>query len=354
MKEIRGCADLVCTNEYMNKKKVKNFSRNALYAISKIGCGTYLGDTDKKTDLMYKNAIEYAISNGVNIIDTAINYRGMRSEVIVGEVLKELILKKIIKRSEIIVATKGGYLPADFRKNNQKESLEKSVQEERIAFFENNILPNINYDKDYMQGIINRGNTLSKDIIKLLFEESKKNLGLETIDLYYLHNPEYTKAEIGEELFYEKLYETFLYLEEQIENGSLKYYGISTYGGFIVDEDKAEYLSLEKIMYTAEKAGGFNNNLKFIQLPFNKDMRNAGILKNQKIQDKIYTTLEAAKKLNLNVMTNISLNQGKSFPKYSSEDMIKFLIDNKNICSAMIGMKNINNVEKNLKLILEK
>ncbi|WP_410506244.1 hypothetical protein ACER0A_010580 [Haloimpatiens sp. FM7315] len=44
--------------------------------------------------MQYKEAIKKAITEGINLVDTAINYRGMRSELVVKDAIKELIEEK--------------------------------------------------------------------------------------------------------------------------------------------------------------------------------------------------------------------------------------------------------------------
>lgn len=349
---IKGYAMLEDTKNYITKKLVKKVSINELYGLSSIGCGTYLGFPSREIDLQYKEAIELAVTKGINLIDTAINYRGMRSEVLVGEILKELICENKIKRSEIIIATKGGYLPPDYRNSVVQEDYVDNIKEHREKFFREKISSKINYDENKIQNILNIGNSIEKEIIELLFCESRKNLNVETIDIYYLHNPEVSKAVMGDENFYKELKRTFLFLENKVKEGKLKYYGIATYPGFIVDKNKKEYLSLERISEIAKEVGGEENHFKFIQLPFNKGMDDASKIKNQIVKGKRVTPLEAAYKLKIKVMTNVSLGKGKYFDKYSCDDMIKYLADNDKVCSSMIGMKRVSNVEKNLESIL--
>src|SRR5438270_693356 len=80
--------------------------------LSSIGIGTYLGEADEESDRRYTEAIARAVELGVNVIDTAANYRFQRSERSVAAALKELIARGFA-RDEIIVCTKGGYLPFD-------------------------------------------------------------------------------------------------------------------------------------------------------------------------------------------------------------------------------------------------
>ncbi|HEX9418723.1 MAG TPA: aldo/keto reductase, partial [Methylomirabilota bacterium] len=56
-------------------------------ALSSIGAGTYLGPDDDATDAQYEAAIERAIESGINVVDSAVNYRGQRSERAVGRAL---------------------------------------------------------------------------------------------------------------------------------------------------------------------------------------------------------------------------------------------------------------------------
>lgn len=67
--------------------------------LSSIGVGTYLGEADDYTDyLMYDGIKTSVLSGGVNHIDTAPNYRYMKSERTVGRVLTTLDNKYGISR----------------------------------------------------------------------------------------------------------------------------------------------------------------------------------------------------------------------------------------------------------------
>src|ERR1700675_1278737 len=81
--------------------------------LSSIGIGTYLGEPDDATDAAYGEALVAAVALGTNVIDTAINYRAQRSERVVGMALAALIAEGELRRDEIVVCTKGGYIPFD-------------------------------------------------------------------------------------------------------------------------------------------------------------------------------------------------------------------------------------------------
>src|SRR5688572_28980532 len=80
---------------------------------SSIGIGTYLGECDDSDDAKYAAALRTAIASGINVIDTSINYRCQRSERTVGAVLRDAIASGGATRDELIVCTKGGYVPMD-------------------------------------------------------------------------------------------------------------------------------------------------------------------------------------------------------------------------------------------------
>ena len=86
--------------------------QNNLY-LSSIGIGTYLGNANPETDLSYQSAINRAVQLGTNVIDTAANYRFQRSERTIGESLKVLTKALGYAREELVICTKGGYLPFD-------------------------------------------------------------------------------------------------------------------------------------------------------------------------------------------------------------------------------------------------
>ena len=84
---LSGYATAEGTKNYVNnavksKGKPADHFRvfDSLY-LSSMGIGTYLGELHKEDDQSMENAVYDSVkSGGVNVIDTAINYRAMRSE----------------------------------------------------------------------------------------------------------------------------------------------------------------------------------------------------------------------------------------------------------------------------------
>src|SRR3954454_4709287 len=85
--------------------------------LSSLGIGTYLGRDDAATDALYAASVRSALQRGLNVVDTAINYRNQRSERAVGAALRE----SGVARDGVVLCTKGGYIafegtrPADAR-----------------------------------------------------------------------------------------------------------------------------------------------------------------------------------------------------------------------------------------------
>lgn len=143
---------------------------------STIGIGTYLGKEDDKTDALYHDAIIEAVGQGCNVIDTAINYREMKSERVVGKAVRNLMKKHPEIREKLIVATKGGFIPGDI------ESGKKPSE-----FFQNRFVnKGIVSEEDIVKGC----HSLKPEFIHECVLMSLENLGIEYIDIYYIHNPE--------------------------------------------------------------------------------------------------------------------------------------------------------------------
>ncbi len=90
---IQGFATAEGTSDFATRSTAHkdNFRKIHELTLSNIGIGTYLGNPDLETDRQQKNAIKQSILQGINVIDTAINYRAQKSERTVGKAISELI-----------------------------------------------------------------------------------------------------------------------------------------------------------------------------------------------------------------------------------------------------------------------
>jgi len=92
---ISGYATAEKTNEFAQNSNANstNFNEFENLTLSNVGIGTYLGDPDNKTDELVTSAVKQSVESGINVIDTAINYRSQKAERSVGKAISELILK---------------------------------------------------------------------------------------------------------------------------------------------------------------------------------------------------------------------------------------------------------------------
>ena len=209
---------------------------------SSIGIGTYLGENDEPTDRNYEAAIQAALLGGINVIDTAVNYRFQRSERAVGQAISRLVASGQIRREEIVVATKGGYIT-----------------------FDGEVPPNPRawFDDTYVKsGIIGSGelvedsHCMAPKYLETMLEVSRANLGLETIDVYFLHNPEAQLPVVGREEFNRRVRQAFELFERKVAEGRIGAYGTATWNGFRGDPRNKDYLSLQDLVGIAAEVGG--------------------------------------------------------------------------------------------------
>lgn len=343
---IKGYATVKDTRKYFERKKIalEKTKSNNYFTSLPIAMGTFIGDFSDEDSRKYEESLTYGINKGVNFIDTAICYRGMRSEKDVGRVLQRLFTEKAdIKRNEIIISSKAGIIFGDI-----------SVPIRPIEYLENILIgegivkvEDINITEQFRH-------TLNPRFYEHAIEKSKENLGIDTIDIHYIHEPEASKSVMESEVFYSKLEKLFEFYESQVEKGNIVNYGMATWSAFITMENSKEYISLEKVVDIAKKVAGEKHHFKFIQLNYNKINTAANTLKNQKIKGKYYTAIEAANELGIITNINAPLNQMQKLneERYSVEEMLKFAIDTKGVYAAMVGNKQIQHLKDNMKIIL--
>jgi aryl-alcohol dehydrogenase-like predicted oxidoreductase len=338
-------------NAVKNKGKPADHFRvfDKLY-LSSIGMGTYLGKPDKKDDQSMENAVYNSIkSGGVNVVDTAINYRAMRSEKSVGRALLRLINDEIITRDQVFVSTKNGYITndGDYPEIDVMEYLQR-------MFISNGVMRADDISSGY--------NVLNPNYLKRCIDKSLANLHLATLDLVYVHNPfESWYEDVSREHFFQLLSKVFEAYEEYRTLGKIRYYGMATWTCFRVPPDSKEYLSLEQVIKTAEKVGGLERHgFRFIQLPYNLAYSEALLLRNQTVgMENNLTILEAAEKLKIGVFTSIPLFQGRllrtKIPDYGGltdqiSKLLQLVRSSPSVIAPLVGQKEPNHVEQNLKI----
>src|SRR5215217_2569945 len=210
--------------------------------LSSIGIGTYLGNPDEDTDLRYANAVVRAVQLGCNVIDSAANYRFQRSERSIGQALKTLAGEHGFARDELVICTKGGYLPFDGSPpRNVREYVNETFVKPGIASFDD---------------IVGGSHCMTPAYLQNQLEQSLRNMGVESVDVYYIHNPESQLDYVGEREFYDRLKLAFERLEQNRADGKLAHYGVATWNGFRVAPNSSDHHSLGRMVEIAREIGG--------------------------------------------------------------------------------------------------
>jgi aryl-alcohol dehydrogenase-like predicted oxidoreductase len=315
---------------------------------SSVGIGTYLGEADDATDAAYGNAVVAAVRGGFNVVDTAINYRLQRSERAIGAALKRLVSDGF-SREEVVLCTKAGFLtpdgtmPEDVNEYFSCEFLERGVfRPEDIAAGCHCMAPSYLADQ---------------------LERSRRNLGVECIDVFYLHNPETQLSEAPADEFRRRLREAFTFLESAVSAGRIGAYGLATWNAFREEPRAAGYLSLEGVAEIAREAGGHDHHLRFVQLPLNLAMPEALVRPNQVVAGKTMAMVQAARALKMTLVASASLLQGqltKNLPPYvgvalglkdDSALALQFTRSVPGVTIALVGMSQLEHVNTNLALV---
>lgn len=338
---IEGYAELSSTNKYFEKKKILPgvIRSTEWFSSLPIAMGTHLGDFSDSDSQKYIEAMLFGIENGINFIDTAINYRGMRSEKDVGKVLNEAIsIRKTVKREELVISTKCGLMLGDIT-----EGLRPST------YFETILAPLGIQEDDFNEVEGWDRHTLTPSFYEHAIIKSRINLNLETIDIHYIHIPEISRYALGEEVFYNRLRELFFFYEKQVSINNIRFYGLATEEAFLHDDNSKWYISLEKVCSVAEEVAGKTHHFRFLQLPYNMIERTVATKEYQKVLSNSMTVIEAANKLGIYIIVNMPLNLGKIEEGTTVNEMLHFATDESGVLAAMVGSKNQDHVLLNIK-----
>ena len=338
------------TERFAGKTAPGHFREQQHLLLSSIGIGTYLGNPDEATDANYTNTVVRAVQLGANVIDSAANYRFQRSERSIGRALKILANKHGIQRDELVICTKGGYLPFDGAPpRNICEYVNETFVKPGIASFD-----------DFVGG----SHCMTPAYLQNQLDQSLRNMDLDCVDVYYIHNPESQLEHVSEPDFYDRLRRAFERLEENRSQGKLAYYGVASWNGFRAAAESGGHHSLVHMKQIAHEIGGDANGFRFIQLPYNLAMPEAVSVENETLGGERTTVVEAAVSLGLTVVASASMLQGRvarGLPDAirqplgslatDAQTAIQFVRSTPGISTALIGMSKVEHVEENLALI---
>ncbi|HEV2644689.1 MAG TPA: aldo/keto reductase [Candidatus Elarobacter sp.] len=321
-----------------------------LDGVSALGIGTALGAPDDADDAAYAIALAAALDGGVTLLDTAINYRCQRSERVVGRVLRERAGSNGARGP--IVSTKGGYLPLEEPAPASKEEYRAYIQREYID-------TGVVAPADLVAG----GHCIAPEFLRDQVQRSRRNLQVDTIDLYLLHNPEQQLDGVTRDEFDARLCAAFEALERCVDDGVIAAYGCATWHGLRVSPDAPNALSLETLVRTAHHIAGDGHHFAAVQLPLNLAMTEAVRMQTQTVRGAPRTALEAADELAIAAIAVAPLLQGRlaaglpsaardAFPEARSdaECALTFVHMVPRVTSVVVGMRSAEHVRENLAL----
>ncbi len=352
---IRGSATPEGTAAFAEKSDAHagNYRKFAGLTLSNVGVGTYLGDADGRTDALVSDAVVRSVRAGINVIDTAINYRGQKAERSVGKAVAEIIDRDIASRDQLFICTKGGYVTND--------------ADVGLGFWE--------YVKqEYTDaGVVSAGDItpsyhcMTPSYLSDQIDRSLRNMGLECIDLVYLHNAaEGQMGNVAREKFLDSMRDAMAMYEKRRAEGAIRYYGMATWECFRVDDESPLYLSLEDMCSMAEEVGGKDHGFRFVQMPFNLYYDQALLKKNQAVggeaegERRRLSALDAASELGIGVFTSVPFMQGRllqpgTMPDFLDLDpslrALQFIRSAPGVLAPLVGQKTPEHVQDNTRIM---
>ncbi len=335
-------------NRFADKTASGHFRREQDLMVSSIGIGTYLGQADETTDQKYLDTTIETVLRGGNVIDSAANYRFQRSERSVGNAIRRLTTELGVSRDEFVICTKGGYIPFDGA----------PPRDVRGYIEETFVKPGIARLEDFVGG----SHCMTPHYLENQLTQSLRNMNVDTIDVYYVHNPESQLGYISSAELYDRFRAAFELLEKMRSLGKIKTYGVASWNGFRVALDATSYHSLTRMVEIAREVGGDTHGFRFIQLPFNLAMPEALTVRNHVVDGREVSVIEAASELGVTVIASASILQGRigalneGFRKVlgpvssDAQAAIQFVRSAPGIATALVGMSSKTHVDENLQL----
>ena len=267
--------------------------------VSRLGFGGYRIESEEGP---HREALTKALGSGWNLIDTSTNYTDGSSERLIGSVLARLIAAGALTREEVIVVSKIGYV--------QGQNLKRATAREQMG----KPFPEM---VKYGDGL---WHCIHPEFLAEQLNLSLDRLGLDTLDVCLLHNPEYVLSDAKHhggahlaqvrEQFYARLRSAFTYFEEQVAAGHLQYYGVSS-NTCTAHPDDPEATSLGRMLEEAEAAargaGSPVHHFTVLQCPMNLYESGAALMPNTGPRQ-ARTVLDVAQELGIAVLVNRPLN----------------------------------------------
>jgi aryl-alcohol dehydrogenase-like predicted oxidoreductase len=320
--------------------------------VSSLGMGTYLGECDDADDARYGRALRHGLQCGINLIDAAINYRCQRSERVTGRAVRDAIREGVLQRDEVVVCTKGGYLPLEPIPPHDRTAYHDYLRRE---YFDPGVLA--------PSDLVADGHCITAPYLAHELARSRLNLGLHTVDVYYIHNPEQQLDVCTHTELLRRLGAAFEMLESRVASGEVVRYGCATWSGFRELPEAPGALSLAELVGVARDVAGESHHFRVVQAPINLAMLEAVRLPTQRGRDgSLVPLLDAAAELGVAVVASASLMQAKltdglpselreMFPglQTDAQRAIAFTRSLPGVSCALVGMKEVRHLSENLR-----
>jgi aryl-alcohol dehydrogenase-like predicted oxidoreductase len=325
------------------------YRKAAGLTISSIGMGTYLGECDDEEDARYVSVLTEGIASGLNLLDTAINYRCQRSERAVGTAVRNAVGSGLASRDEIVICTKAGYVPLDGAPPESRQQYDEYLDQE---YFGRGTMSR--------SELVAGGHCLAPAFLANQVERSRSNLGIECIDFFYVHNPEQQLDSVDRGRFRDVMLQAFSTLESAVAAGTVGAYGCATWNGFRTFAANRNYLSLTELVDIAREAGGPDHHFRVVQLPVNLAMTEAVRAPTQSENGKNVALLDLAQDLGISVVASAALMQSQLaqnlpgavrslFPAFETDAQraIAF-VRSLPVGAALVGMRSLGHLSENL------
>ncbi len=249
-----------------------------------------------------------------------------------------------------MIATKGGFVPFDGA----------LPPDPKRWVYEQYIESGLAHPNDFAA---NYQHCLAPNFLEAMIDQSRHNLGVDCIDIYYLHNPESQRISNTHETFRHRMLDAFECLEESAASGKIGAYGVATWTAFRMPPDAPDTISMTELVGLAFEVAGDDHHFRYVQMPYNLIMTEAFALENQQVSDAFYSAVGAAAELGLTVITSAALKQGllaspfmadlsPYFPEAQTDAQraIQFARSTPGITSVLAGMSSLSHLEENLAL----
>jgi aryl-alcohol dehydrogenase-like predicted oxidoreductase len=319
-------------------------------ALSSIGLGTRGGEAGGADDVAYRGAVLRALELGCNVFDSSIAYRSMTSERALGAALRRAFARGLAARDEVFAISKCGYLSID--------PASPLVLRDPRRYLSATYVDSGLVDPDEA---VNGVHVLSPRFVRDQLRRSRENLGLATLDLYCLDDPELQLLAHGPDAFRARLRAVIAELEEAVRAGEIASWGISSWSGFITPHTEKGHLSISELLELALDVGGADHHLRGFALPYGAGVTQALSVDSQFVPGGTAGVLEALRDTGSAVFAAAPLARGRAvrgLPRFVAEHLpglasdaaraLQLARSTPGVSSALVGMRDLSHVEQNL------